>query len=199
MGDSNDVSDVELLDAWANGGAAAGDALCRRYIEPLYRFFRNKVSTGAEDLVQRTLTGAVEARSRYEGRASFRAFLYGIARNVLLEDIRRRRRHPVDPDFSSQSFEQLDPSPSSAVATREQHERLRIALRRLPADFQVALELYYWEALTAVEVAAVVGLSEAGVRSRLRRAKLMLHSELEALGATTVQVESSIPARDPDE
>ncbi|MEM6294498.1 MAG: sigma-70 family RNA polymerase sigma factor [Myxococcota bacterium] len=192
-------SDVELLDAWRGGDAAAGNTLCKRYVDPLYRFFRNKAPQGAEDLVQRTLTAAVEGRERFAGRSSFRGYLYGIAHNMLKADIRQRMRLDHDPDFSTQSLQDLAPSPSSALGRAREQQLLSAAMRRIPVDYQVALELYYWENFTGPELAQMLGIGEPGVRSRLRRAKAALRDAMLSIGASPTDADESLsqmPARD---
>jgi RNA polymerase sigma-70 factor (ECF subfamily) len=171
-------ADDELYHAWAAGDRSAGDALCGRYYDRLYRFFANKVAAGAEDLVQETLVGLLEAHARFEGRASLRTFVYAIARNVLRNDIDRGNRGRIDPDFSVHSIAQLCPTPSSMAARNETAERLDAALRTLPVDHQIALELHYWDGLSGPEIAEVLALTLPATRSRLRRAKAALEKAL---------------------
>jgi len=180
----SELSDLELLSAWRSGDSQAGNTLCKRHVDALYRFFRTKVSSGAEDLVQHTLTAAVEARDRFAGQSSFKSYLFGIARNLLRAEFRRRMKWERDPDFSGQSLEDCDPSPSTALREAQQRSLLTRAMRRIPVDFQIALELYYWENLTGPELAEILGLGEPGVRSRLRRAKEALRDAMDNLGAS---------------
>lgn len=189
-------SDLELLGAWRSGDAQAGNVLCKRHVDGLYRFFRTKVSSGAEDLVQQTLTAAVEAKERFAGEAPFRGYLFGIARNLLRAEFRRRSKSPSDPDFSTQSIEDCDPSPSTALREAQQRDLLARALRRIPVDFQIALELYYWENMTGPELAQVLGISEPGVRSRLRRAKEAVRKVMETLGASSEDTATSMRSLD---
>ncbi len=185
-------TDLQLFEAWASGDQQAGNQLCQRHLRAMYRFFRNKLDTGAEDLVQRTFTACFEARDRFEGRSSFRTFLYGVARNMLLAEFRTRNRAERRVDFSTQSVAELVSSPSGVFAFEEEKQLLYTALRRIPVDFQLAIELYYWEELNGPELAEVLGLSEPGVRSRLRRAKAALRKELESLPAPASLVQSSL-------
>ena len=68
------TSDAELLSAWRGGDKQAGGELIARYFRRVYRFFASKVASASEveDLVQRTLTGAVEGLERFQGQASGR-------------------------------------------------------------------------------------------------------------------------------
>jgi RNA polymerase sigma-70 factor (ECF subfamily) len=74
-------------------------------------------------------------------------------------------------DFTTTSVCDLGTSPSGALVRREESELLGRAMQLLPIDHQIALELTYWEGLTAKEVAEVLGVAENTVYSRLHRAR----------------------------
>jgi RNA polymerase sigma factor (sigma-70 family) len=175
------MSDAELLQAWAAGDKLAGEQLFERHFEAVARFFRNKLAADAshEDLIQLTFLGCVEARDRFRQHASFRTFLFAIARNQLGKFWRTRSRDRVD--LQTVSLHDLDASPSAALAKDQDQQLLLIALRRLPLDSQIALELHYWEALSADEIAAVLELPLGTAKTRLRRAKQLLEGELQAV------------------
>jgi RNA polymerase sigma-70 factor (ECF subfamily) len=69
------------------------------------------------------------------------------------------------------------------VAAVQQQERALVAeaMRQIPVDFQITLELYYWEQLTGPELAEVLGISPTTVRTRLHRAREALRASLERL------------------
>ena len=135
-------TDLDLLASWRDGDAKAGNALFDRYFDALFRFFRNKVQDGAEDLVQQTFLALVQSRDRFRGDASFRTYLFTAARSKLYNYLERRGRDGVI-DYGVTSCEDLGISPSAMVGRDEQHKHLLLALRQLPVDMQVALELYY--------------------------------------------------------
>ena len=167
----------ELLEAWKAGDRSAGDALFERYFDLLRRFFRNKVNHGIADLIQQTFLGAVEARDRFRGDTDFRLFLLGIARNIVRRYYRDRQRgREFDPLVVS--VHDLNPSPSTIAAKRREHELLLNALRRIPLDLQIALELYYWEDMTVPELAEVLEIPEGTARSRIRRGKEIVERRL---------------------
>jgi RNA polymerase sigma factor (sigma-70 family) len=178
------VDDLELLLRWREGHKAAGEALVTRHYAAVYRFFRNKAPNDVDDLTQRTFLACVEGRERFEQRASLRTFLFSIARHVLYEFYRRRRRDEVI-DFGLSTAEGLDPSPSKLVAARDDRERLLIAMRRLPVDLQVALELYYWEDLSTREMADALEVPAGTVQRRLQRGRARLQQELARLGVSS--------------
>ena len=110
--------DASLFVAWQAGDRAAGEALIERHFDAIDRFFATKVGDGGDDLVQSTFLACAEAGARYRGDSSFRAFLFGIARNVLFEHIRGKVRHGVAPaDLSQSAIADLAPG----VATLANH------------------------------------------------------------------------------
>lgn len=185
-------SDFELLTRWRSGDRAAGDELFGRYFDALYRFFVRKVEDDAvEELIQRTLLSCVEARDRFRGDSSFRTYLYGIARNQLLAHW-RSRAPAGGVDLGVSSLQDLAPSPPSHLAARHEQRLLLEALRRIPLELQVALELHYWEGMAGPELAEVLGVPEGTVRSRLRRAKELLSAQLQELAESPALLESTL-------
>ncbi len=189
---SDERTDRELLDAWAEGENAAGAALFDRHFGALSRFFRNKAGDAADDLIQHTLLACVEARGRFEGKSSFRTFLFSIARNVLFNHYRSAHRGPQPPDFGVSSIAEMAPSASSIIAAAGRERSLLEALRSVPLQFQVVLELAYWERLTAAEIGEVVGAPEGTVRTRLRRAKELVAKEMRRIENLGIPLESTI-------
>ena len=175
-----DSSDFELLDAWGGGNTVAGRMLYDRYFALLYRFVRTKIDSGAEDLIQNVWLACVEGRERFRRDGSFRAYLLQTARFQLYAHYRKRKRAAVL-DFSASSVVDLGTSPSAIVLRHEQERMLLEALRRVPLDYQIVLELRFWEDLSGPEIAEVLGIPEPAVRSRLQRATERLRTQLQAL------------------
>ncbi len=185
-GDMAQDEDRALLEQWRAGDAEAGNALFRRHFSAVRRFFRNKVSPDeVEDLIQRTFVGCVEGQERFREEASFRTFLFAIARNQLFKFFRTRtsQRDRFDADLGVSSVAQMGMSPSSIVAARQEHELLLRGLQQVPVDDQTLLELYYWEGLTGPEIAAVLDISAGAVRIRLHRARGKLQEAIAKLTA----------------
>lgn len=175
-------SESDLLDAWANGDASAAQTLLERHFDRLFRFFELSVPGMAEDLVQQTLLAALEGRARYRGDAGFRAFLMGIARNKVLMHWRTHARRPHHVEVGELSLEALQASPSSIIAHREAEQRLLHALRAVPLEDQLLIQMHYWDGLTGPQLAMVLDVPEGTVRSRLRSARKKLQELVEASG-----------------
>src|SRR5690349_15246998 len=151
-------SDDALFASWRAGVRGAGEELFERHYESVARFFFNKVGDEGPDLIQRTFLACVEGRERFRGECGFRSYLFAIAYKVLCKyyDQRRREGQPIAP--AVMAVADFSPTPSGLLAARDEQRVLLAALRRLPLELQVLLELYYWESLSAEEAAEIVGI-----------------------------------------
>ena len=185
-------SDFELLDAWRAGDAKAGNELFRRHFDAVCRFFRNKVHDGVEDLIQKTFMACVRSRDAFRKEGSFRAYLFTIARHELYQHFERHSRDQrrINPEVDS--VVHLGPGPSTVAARRAEQRLLLDALRKLPLNLQIALELFYWEDMSASELADVLGIPEGTVRTRLRRARQLLEESLRDSGASAPDISATL-------
>jgi len=185
------TSDFDLLDAWRAGDPQKGDELFHRYFDSIYRFFSRKVHGEVEDLIQKTFLACVEGRDKFRKEASFRTYLFSIARNQLYRHWRTRKKDEAL-DFTVSSLHDLGPTPSAEAAKHEEQRLLLDALRHIPLDLQIAVELHYWEGMSGPELATVLDIPEGTVRSRLRRAREALEKKLEELAGTTDKLRATL-------
>jgi RNA polymerase sigma factor (sigma-70 family) len=174
-------ADAELLNAWRAGDRAQGNVLFRRHVGSISRFFRTKLPESAEDLTQTTFLALVESEAPYRGEGSFRAYLYGIARNQLLMHLRGRARFQKRFDPLTDSAVDGGASPARLAARHEQQRLVMAALQRLPVDYQVALELHYFEGLALQDIARVLEQPLGTVKSHLSRGRTLLGERLQEL------------------
>ncbi|MCH9684910.1 MAG: sigma-70 family RNA polymerase sigma factor [Deltaproteobacteria bacterium] len=183
-----------LFEAWRRGDSAAGEALFERYYSVIERFFYNKAPdvTEREDLMHTTILGFLESAGNFRGSSSSRTFLLGIATNVW----RTRCRHAAGPrqhvELSTTSLPDAAESPSEVTASFEEGTVLLTALRRVPNEAQLLLELRYWEPLTLREISEVLDISLSTVKNRLRQAKEDLKNAIDAIGASQGRTELSV-------
>jgi RNA polymerase sigma factor (sigma-70 family) len=175
--------DFELLERWRAGDANAGQQLVRSHTRSLHRFFASKAPDAIDDLVQASFLACVESRDRFRHGSTFRTFVLGVARKVLLKHYRKRMRHDRAMAVEEASADELSPSPSFSVALREEVRLLLVGLRRIPIDHQIAIELFYWEGLPIGEVAEVLEVAPGTVKSRLARAREALRDAILTGGA----------------
>ena len=187
-----DTDDGELLEAWRGGDKRAGKILFERHYDAVHRFFRNKVGAEAPDLVQKTFLGCVEGVERYRGEGSFRSWLFAVAYRQLCKHYRQASNERARFDFGTVSAADLDPTPSRVVAQRREHRLLLEALRAIPVQHQVALELYYWEQMSDTEVARTLDLPLGTTKSRIRRARQLLAEHIAKLAKSPAELESTL-------
>ena len=143
----------------------------------------------AEDLLQETFTRAYRSWEQLDDKTNARPWLYSIARHACQRMHRRRAGEPA----RLESLDELLPRPTPTVpdfdsATDPHRARLRTEARELverglaglPPEFRVPLVLADVAELTIAEIAAVLGLKEATVKTRLHRARLKLRAVLAA-------------------
>ena len=165
------TDDQLILDA-RSGSREAFEALFERYRGPIWQFFRRRTADvgRAEELAQDTFVVLLESASRYEARGVFRAYLFGIAYNVLSADRRKATRRRMDPlDFDPASVPKGDPDSGLWV---------RHALARLDEDDREILMLREYEELSYQEIADLRRLPLNTVRSKLFRARMALKAAL---------------------
>lgn len=183
--------DADLLRAWREGDRLAGEELFERYYPTVERFFRNKAAE-PDELIQRTFLACTEATTRFRGESKFSTFLLGIATNVLRTHYRMLQRDRGIQSLDTTSMVALGQTPSRIIAGQEQERLLLAALRRLPVELQLVLELRYWEDLKHEELAVILDLPRSTVNTRLRRARELLQRYLSELASSPQILQSTI-------
>ena len=114
---------------------------------------------------------------------SIRAYLFGIARKKVLQHRDEWRRRGARQDVLEHSVVANLTSPSLALARSQQQQLVLTALQRLPLDFQIAIELHYWEDMSVAEIARVLEVAPGTVKSRLFRARELLRDAIVELAS----------------
>ena len=198
--------DADLLGAWHAGEKAAGAKLLKRYFDGVHAFFVSKVSSrDAEALIHATFLALLEIRDR-PASSSFRALVFGVARNVLRDHYRRNAQErglPVQEQGLPLDLGAVRPperTETTWLSGAEAYELLAlvVALRGLPPADQELLHLYYWEDLSAIDLADMLGLSQSSVSARLRGARDRLASKLLAIAEADPGIAETIAMAVPD-
>ena len=165
------ISDEALMLDFQRGSREAFEELFARYRGPILGFFRRRLETGerAEDLAQETFLALVRAASRYEPRAQFRTYLYGIALKLLANEHRKHRNAPSADANHEPVVEEL---PDKALWVRQ-------SLAKLEGSEREILMLREYEQLSYLEIAEVLRMPLNTVRSRLFRARMALKNYLD--------------------
>ncbi|HWS29199.1 MAG TPA: RNA polymerase sigma factor [Clostridia bacterium] len=163
-----------------NGDRAAADTLVRRYYDEIFRYVLRQTAdkNTALDLTQDIFLSALKSLPHYEGKqAGFRTWLFKIATNKTVDHYRSRAvraRHILDAD-------RLDfPDGSDLVRQaelRDFSERLRTHINALPADLQQIFRLKFYGDCTFPQIAALLKMPEATVKSKYYRLLNQLRKE----------------------
>lgn len=176
--------DFGLLDRWIAGEAAAGNQLFKQYFPQLYQFFNHKTEGDIDDLVQETFMACLKGRTTFQRQSTFRTYLFAIARFVLLAYWRKRaagaRNEPID----ELSIETLSTTVGTRLDGHQERVRLLEALRTLPLDQQMLLEMYYWQDLDRERLAEIFDVEASTIGTRLFRARKQLMEQL-AMGTSS--------------
>jgi len=159
--------DTRLVERARDGDAEAWDALYRASYPRLLAFARRRTADDlARDIVSETLAQAVEKIDRYDaGRGRFEAWLFGICRMQVLQAARRASRQERSP-----LGEGMYAAVGDALDADEEARAMRVAYARLTDDERVLLDLRVIGALSADEVAEILGRRPGAVRTAQSRA-----------------------------
>ena len=172
-------TDDELVAAAQAGDRAALDALLRRHLDLIHAVCSRLAGNPADaaDATQEALIAIVRGLPRFDRRAAPRTWMYRVATNACLDELRRRGRRPrlgLDDALA----ERPDPAPP---VDRTVTDRLTLddALARLPDEFRVAVVLRDVQGMDYAQIAEVLEIPIGTVRSRIARGRQALAADLD--------------------
>jgi len=182
--------DAALMLRVKQGDTAAFATLVDKYKQPVmnlaWRTLRDE--TEAEDLAQNVFVQAWKSAERYQATAKFSTWIFTIARNLCLNEIRRRTRHPAESldqtreDDGEQPLFQVEDkrltAPPDELLRGELERKVDEALDSLPENQRLALTLCRQEELSYEEIAEVLGCSLSATKSLIHRARETLKARL---------------------
>jgi RNA polymerase sigma-70 factor (ECF subfamily) len=182
--------DAALMLRVKQGDTGAFAVLVDNYKRPVmnlaYRMLRD--ATEAEDLAQVVFVQVFKSAHRYQVSSKFSTWLFTIARNLCLNEIRRRSRHPVDsmdtphPEHEDQPAQQFEDkkaaSPPERLLHGELEEKIDEALAELPENQRLAILFCRQEELSYEEIARVLGCSVSATKSLIHRGRETLKQKL---------------------
>jgi len=177
------------MDRVAKGDDEAFEILVNRHqvsvLNLIYRFIGDR--TQAKDLAQEVFLQVWQAAKNYEPKAKFTTWIYRIATNLCLNELKSARRKKwvsffrshEDNEYSmEQSLPDDSPSAEDLLLIRERSRQISDALQSLPANQRMALVLKRYDDLSYEEIARIMGCSVSAVESLLVRAKRTLQEKL---------------------
>jgi len=182
--------DAALMLRVKQGDTAAFTTLVEKYQQPVMNLAARTLRdpTEAEDLAQNVFIQVFKSAARYQSTAKFSTWLFTIARNLCLNEIRRRSRHPAEsldaphPDQEDQPRHQFEDvrnfSPPDSLLHGELAQKIEQALAGLPENQRTAILLCRQDELSYEEIAEVLGCSLSATKSLIHRGRETLKEKL---------------------
>ena len=184
--DPSELSDESLVARILDGNGADFEVLVRRHQGAIYSFILRMVRDPEEamDLCQEVFLKVFSSLERFDPRFRFTTWLYRIASNTAIDEIRRRRSgavYSLDAPADEGAPREVaggDPRPDEMLAARETKGRIEDALRELPDGYREVLLLRHQGERRYDEIARITGLPIGTVKNRIFRAREMLRRAL---------------------
>lgn len=185
-----ELTDTALMDRVKLGDREAFEELVVRYRQPVMNLINRTLRdmTEAEDLAQGVFVQVYKAAGRYQPTAKFSTWIFTIARNLCLNEIRRRTRHPAesmeahlqtqDGEIALQFEDRRTRGPGQDALRGELDSKIDESIRDLPENQRTALILCREGDLSYEDIAEVIGTSVSAVKSLIFRGRETLKKRL---------------------
>jgi RNA polymerase sigma-70 factor, ECF subfamily len=182
--------DAALMLRVREGDTAAFEALVEKYKQPVFSLIHRTLhdASEAEDLAQNVFLQVYKSAGRYRVAARFSTWIFTIARNLCLNELRRRSRHPADSmdqtspeedQLPTRQFEDVKTAhPPDLVLRGELEAKVDEAIAALPEKQRTALLLCREEELSYDDIAVVLGCSLSATKSLIHRGRETLKQQL---------------------
>ena len=180
---SEPLSDNELLAGLAKGDQRAMPMLFARHRTRVFRFVLRRVRSEAmaEELVNEVFLAVWQQAGKFEGKSSATTLMLSIAHNKAVSSLRKRREESMDEDAAGEIPDDAD-SAETTLAKGGKAAALRVCLNKLPDDQRVVMDLVYYHEQSVKEVAEILGIPEATVKTRMFYARKKLSDMLKLAG-----------------
>jgi RNA polymerase sigma-70 factor, ECF subfamily len=183
VGAMQGTSDEALISRIAGGDRLAMQVLFARHHVRVYRFVLRLVGNPAtaEDLISEVFLDVWRQAAKFEARSSASTWLLAIARFKALSALRRRPDEELD-DETAAAIEDLSDNPEVTAQKKDKSAILRKCLMGLSLEHREIIDLVYYHEKSVEEVAGIVGIPEATVKTRMFYARKKLSELLKAAG-----------------
>lgn len=177
------ASDQQLVELASKGDQNAFEYLFTRYSEAIRRLFEQRLSdrSTADDLLQETFIKVYLNLASYSERYTFGQWIYTIARNTLIDHLRRRSDDiPIDERFRAPAT--TSPNPEESVIINQSRAHFEASLNDLSEEYRRIIEMRFLDEYSYEEIAEKLGSPLNTVKTQIRRAraavcKLILEKE----------------------
>ncbi|ABV94162.1 RNA polymerase [Dinoroseobacter shibae DFL 12 = DSM 16493] len=173
------MDDIDLVAQIGMGDKRAMHALYLRYNDAIYAFSLSRAGNPelASDCVHDTMLDVWRTAAKFQGRSSVKTWLFSIARNKLVDALRKRGKHAYVEDVPE--VEDTAPNPEAAAIAAAERARLHHCLEGLSGPQRAAVRLAFLEELTYPEVAEIEAVPVGTIKTRIHHAKRALMRCLE--------------------
>ena len=183
---SPDAQDIEWMRRVAQGDMRAFESLVEAHQTRVVGTVAKMLGddTDAEDIAQQVFIRVWKSAARYQPTAKFTTWLFKITRNLVFNELRRRKRHPATPleheeeEHHFQAADQSTMAPDASMLDAEMQNAIQAAIDSLPEAQRMAVVLRRYEDMPYEEIGEVLGLSVPAVKSVLFRARAELREKL---------------------
>jgi RNA polymerase sigma-70 factor (ECF subfamily) len=175
--------DEVLIGRIAKGDRLAMQVLFARHHVRVYRFVLRLVrnEAAAEDLISDVFLDVWRQAGSFEGKSQVSTWLLSIARFKALSSFRKRREAELD-EAAAEEIEDDSDDPSVTLQKKDKADALRACLAKLSPEHREIVDLVYYHEKSVEEVAAIVGIPEGTVKTRMFHARKKLSEILKAEG-----------------
>ncbi|MBL8196747.1 MAG: sigma-70 family RNA polymerase sigma factor [Blastocatellia bacterium] len=186
------ATDHELVLAVGQGDEAAFQEIVQRYRSQIINFIYRMINDydRAIDLSQETFLRIYTSANRYQATYSFSTYIYRIASNLAISELRQRKRRRWISFFSpfrgkdDEQEQEMDfpaqaPLQDEVMIDTERRKAVTTAIQSLPEKYRLTLVMRDVEGLSYEQIVDITGLSEGTVKSRINRARNLLKDKLQ--------------------
>jgi RNA polymerase sigma-70 factor (ECF subfamily) len=177
-----ELSDDELVERCQERDHEAFTEIVERYKDRVHWLVRRMVGgANDEDITQEVFLRVYQAIDRFQGRSSFRTWLYRIARNLCVTELKKRDAHgrhlSIDEEGEEKVHWLLPDSPGgleAEIERRDLSEKVQALIGRLPEGYRTVLTLFYLQQVRYEEIADIMDIPLGTVKTHIHRARLRL-------------------------
>lgn len=185
-----DIKDEDLIQNYLQGDERSFEILVKRYLKPIYRFIYQYVSNSqnAEDLTQEVFLKVWRFIKKFDFDRKFKTWIFTIAKNTTLDFLKKKKDLPFSV-FSNERGQTIidekifdsDFDFEKIIERKDLAQRLNLIIKKIPLIYREILFLYYFDGFNFREIAEILNQPLNTIKSRHRRAIIILKKLLSAI------------------